>query len=129
MRLTSVERRMYKLLASMNIPFEKYVHMPVGKYRIDFAIPTLKLAIECDGWPQVRDHSKRDVTLSRDGWTILRFLEVDLKEGLPDVRETIMKAIKNLTPQPIVETMMDRFDDEENHEEKDKQEAQNSGQD
>jgi len=52
---------------------------PVGRYRIDFALPRLKLAVELDGHDyhktkEQRTHdAKRDRALGADGWSVLRF--------------------------------------------------------
>ena len=70
---------MYKILFPMNIPFRKMVQFPMGPYRVDFAIPELKLAIECDGdqWHNLPDDkardAKKDMTLARFGWTTVRY--------------------------------------------------------
>jgi very-short-patch-repair endonuclease len=48
-------------------------------YYVDFAIPKLKLAIECDGAAyhstvaQVRRDKKRQAEIEEQGWTFLRF--------------------------------------------------------
>ena len=57
---------------------------PVGKYRIDFALPSVKLAIEVDGheWHSSKERrthdAKRDRWLVRQGWTVMRFTGSEL---------------------------------------------------
>lgn len=98
-RLTELEQRMYKMLMSMNIPFQRWAQFPLGPYRVDFAIPQIKLAIECDGdafhrTPEARAHDKtRDMRLASSGWTVIRFGEGDLKDNLEAVRQTLAMQI------------------------------------
>jgi len=98
-RMTSLEQSMYKLLLNMDIPFKKWIQFPLGKYKADFAIPAIKLAIECDGdyWhqqPQAIAHDqKRDSELSQYGWTIIRFREKDLKGNLEVVRKDVQAFV------------------------------------
>ena len=97
---------MYKMLVGMrqvyNIPFTSYSQYPLGRYRADFAIPHIKLAIECDGqaWHSHPDKKAqdqmRDAELARYGWTTVRFSEVDLKENQDAVQKTAATLIFKL---------------------------------
>jgi very-short-patch-repair endonuclease len=54
----------------------------VGRYRLDFAWPAVKVGLEADGWvhraPSVREHDvKRDANLTERGWYVHR---VDVHE-------------------------------------------------
>ena len=105
-RLTSLEQIMFKMLVGMrqvyNIPFAPYAQYPLGRYRADFAIPQIKLAIECDGWafhgtPDKRAKDQmRDAELAKFGWTTVRFSEVDLKENSEGVQKTIATLVFKL---------------------------------
>lgn len=98
-RMTSLEQSMYKLIMNMGVPFKKWIQFPLGKYKADFAIPAIKLAIECDGeyWhsqPQAKAHDqKRDGELARFGWTVVRFKEADIKGNLDAIRNDIQKLV------------------------------------
>jgi very-short-patch-repair endonuclease len=105
-KLTSLEQIMYKLLSEMKygmrLPFNPWVQYPLGPYRADFAIPQLRLAIECDGfaWHSLPDKKAkdqmRDAQLAKYGWTTVRFSEVDLKENLKEVQKTVAALIYKL---------------------------------
>lgn len=98
-RMTSLEQKMYKMLLGMQIPFKKWVQFPIGKYKADFAIPAIRLAIECDGdyWhkqPQAMAHDQmRDMQLANFGWTVVRFKEKDLKMNLDAVRNDVQSIV------------------------------------
>lgn len=104
LRLTSLEQIMYKLLMGMSLPFRKFAQLPMlnGKYKTDFAIPSLRLAIECDGdaWhgtPEAKARDKkRDMEMAQQGWTVLRFNELELKEKQPLVAKTVAEYVHRL---------------------------------
>ncbi|MDO6658005.1 endonuclease domain-containing protein [Anaerobacillus sp. 1_MG-2023] len=72
-----IERRLYDVLVFNNYYVE--TQYPLGNYRIDLAIPYLKLAIECDGKQyhsstQQKAHDRRkDKYLRSKGWKVMRF--------------------------------------------------------
>ncbi|MBF0706785.1 DUF559 domain-containing protein (plasmid) [Alkalihalobacillus hwajinpoensis] len=72
-----IERRLYDALVFNDYYVE--TQYTVGKYRIDLAIPPLKLAIECDGkeyhsFPHQKENDRRkDKYLRSEGWKVLRF--------------------------------------------------------
>jgi very-short-patch-repair endonuclease/intein/homing endonuclease len=104
LRMTSLEQIMYKLLMGMSLPFRKFAQLPMlnGKYKTDFAIPSLLLAIECDGdaWhgtPEAKARDKkRDMEMAQHGWTVLRFNELELKEKQPLVAKTVAEYVHRL---------------------------------
>lgn len=59
----------------------------VGKYRLDFAFPDKKLAVECDGhaYHSTRDQRGRDADRDREliaqGWTVIRFTGSQIHEN------------------------------------------------
>jgi very-short-patch-repair endonuclease len=101
-RLTSLEQEMYKTLVQLNLPFRQFAQFQLGQYTTDFAMPQIKLAIECDGeqWhsePEAKAHDqKRDMDLANNGWTTLRFAERDLKENIDGVQKTITAYVYRL---------------------------------
>lgn len=79
--------------------------VPGRKFRIDIAIPSVKLAIECDGW-QFHGKFKEDFAKDRvrqnlmviNGWRILRFTANQIRTEMPMCIEQIESAINaNLT--------------------------------
>lgn len=73
---------------------------PVPPYILDFAERKLKLAIEIDGsthWTTAEQtHDlKRTNFLESEGWTVIRFLNEDVYEGLEETVESIwLKALE-----------------------------------
>jgi very-short-patch-repair endonuclease/predicted transcriptional regulator len=126
---TAIEKIMAKELVSLGIPFVKQFNID-NKFVCDFAIPILKIIIECDGdyWhanPKMyskdnltydqkkkiqRDISK-DKCLEENGWLVLRFFESDINEDLNKcifkIKETIKKRMEELKKikSPIEEVM------------------------
>jgi very-short-patch-repair endonuclease len=65
-----------------------YPQHPVGKYRLDFAIPDKRVAIELDGHEyhktkyQRTHDAKRDRWLYGQGWHVLRFTGTEIHQDL-----------------------------------------------
>jgi len=111
-KLTSIEQRMAEMLIDIASAFRMdprnqiRVQFPIqnprgGKpFPIDFAIPRLKIGIECDGevWhdnPEQAAHDKeRDYLLAQRGWTILRFDDKAIEEATQSVSRTISSFIQ-----------------------------------
>jgi very-short-patch-repair endonuclease/predicted transcriptional regulator len=110
---TEIEKIMAKELVKIGIPFVKQFNLD-NKFVCDFAIPLLKITIECDGdyWhanPKI--YSKEDLTftqkrkvkidilkdkyLEERGWLVLRFFESDIKKNLNECIFKINTTIKN----------------------------------
>jgi hypothetical protein len=78
---SALESRMARLMLQYDLPVPKaeVVWGPDRRYRLDFAYPALKLAIEVDGWAthfspeQQRYDHRRANELIKAGWTILRY--------------------------------------------------------
>jgi len=76
-----LESRMARLFARHGLPapLAEVVWGPNRRYRLDFAYPALKLAIEVDGWSahlapeKLRSDNRRSNALVRAGWTVLRY--------------------------------------------------------
>lgn len=84
-----IELRLYDAL-SLNGYYVK-TQVPCGKYRIDLALPTYKIAIECDGkayhsTPEQKAHDRRkNAYLRKHGWKVLRFSGRMIHRNLPKV--------------------------------------------
>lgn len=73
-----------------------------GEYRLDFAYPTLKLAIEVDGyafhWDPGRvaaDHARRNRLLAQ-GWRVLIYTWVDIRDTPDEVAAEIRDTYTSL---------------------------------
>ena len=101
-RLTSLEQKMYQILLGMRLPFIQKAQSQIGPYIVDFSIPALRIAIECDGdqWhstQEARAHDqKRDMDLAKVGWTTIRFSERELQEKDQAVKNTILELVYKL---------------------------------
>ena len=87
---TSLEKLLYGLLLSINMPFPLYAQYAAGPsmdYQLDSAIPSLKIGFEADGeiWHNNVDKIAKD---------ILRFTDRELKDHPQDCLNVILKAMK-----------------------------------
>jgi very-short-patch-repair endonuclease len=84
-----IERQLYNGLV-MN-GYYVQTQVPCGKYRIDLALPSLKIAIEADGKayhssPKQKAHDRRkNAYLRENGWRVLRFSGRQINRALPHV--------------------------------------------
>ena len=109
---TKIERMLARELIKRKIIFVKQFRI-LNKFVCDFAIPHLKIVVECDGdyWhanPRIYDKNKltftQKKTLKRDlnknkeliqkEWVVLRFFESDIKEDVKKCVDKIEKEIK-----------------------------------
>jgi len=76
------ERRLQRLLEQAGVRGWMANHpVAVGghRFRVDLAFPSIRLAVEVDGWAYHRSKEQRDADLERDnllmlaGWRVLRF--------------------------------------------------------
>ncbi|MBU3907111.1 MAG: endonuclease domain-containing protein [Nanoarchaeota archaeon] len=115
---TKIEKKMAKELVKKNIPFVKQFKID-NKFVCDFAIPPLKIIIECDGdyWhanpklynkhnPEMLNRRQikniqrdkfKDKYLSKKGWIVLRFFESDIKLNTARCVKQIEKTIQSKT--------------------------------
>ena len=71
--LTPIEDRLLSAMRSVELRPE--VQYGIGRFRVDFAFPEVRLAIEADGraWHDVIKDAARDNRLKSMGWDVLRF--------------------------------------------------------
>jgi len=100
---TSVEKMLYSLLMSLNMPYALYAQYsagPTGDYQLDAAIPTLQIGFEADGgiWhnnpEKIAKDKRRDTELAANGWVILRFTDRELKDHPQDCMNVVLNAIR-----------------------------------
>jgi very-short-patch-repair endonuclease len=84
-----IELRLYDALIFNG--YEVSTQVPCGKYRIDLALTSYRLAIECDGkqWhskPEQKAHDRRkNQYLRRNDWKVLRFSGRQINSQMPKV--------------------------------------------
>ena len=94
-----IESRLYRAVVLRG--FYVRTQMPCGKYRIDIALPTYRIAIECDGrayhsTPEQNAHDRRKNSyLRRHGWRVLRFSGSEINWNLSKVISKIEKVVNN----------------------------------
>lgn len=100
---TSLEKKLYGLLMSMNIMeplYAQYSAGPTLEFQLDAAIPSLGIGIEADGevwhnnFEKITKDRRRDSELARNGWIILRFTDKELNDHPQDCLNVIINAIK-----------------------------------
>ena len=103
---TSIEKKLYGLLLSINLPYPLYAQYSAGPtmdYQLDAAIPTLQIGVEADGeiWhnnpDKIAKDKRRDIELASNGWIILRFTDKELNDHPQDVLNVVMQAIRKKT--------------------------------
>lgn len=76
--------------------------IPNRKFRIDIAFPSIKLAIECDGWSShgrhkagfIKDRTRQNLFVIH-GWRVLRFTAGQIFKEHDSCMEQIQQAIDN----------------------------------
>ena len=105
---TGLEKKLYGLLMSLNIPqplYAQYSAGPTMDYQLDAAIPALGIGIEADGeiwhnnFEKITKDRRRDSELANNGWVILRFTDKELNDHPQDCLNVLVKAIKKRTGQ------------------------------
>jgi very-short-patch-repair endonuclease len=90
---TTLENRVCLILSSFGFRPEQVAQQyRVGRYRLDFAAPDVKVAIEADGWvhrsPETAaKDAERDSWLRSQGWLVLR---VDDRHGEESLKEQMV---------------------------------------
>ena len=91
-----LEKLMKGELENRDIKFTKQEH--IDKFWVDFAIPDLKIAIECDGeyWHQDKEKEiNRDNIIKSYGWDILHFTGEQIINDVNICVDSIERLMKN----------------------------------
>jgi very-short-patch-repair endonuclease len=103
---TSLEKKLYAMLTSLNMPYALYAQYSAGPtmdYQLDAAIPSLKIGLEADGeiWhnnqEKISKDKRRDSELASHGWIIVRFTDKELNDHPQDCINVLIQAIKRRT--------------------------------
>ena len=103
---TSLEKKLYALLMSLNMPHPLYAQYSAGPnfdYQLDAAIPSLGIGIEADGeiwhnnFEKITKDRKRDSELANNGWIIVRFTDKELNDHPNDCIKVLTNAIQKRT--------------------------------
>ena len=93
-----LETRLLRVLRKAGLPAPVVQHQ-VGRYRVDFAYPGVRVAIEADGfaWHSSRRQLDRDSVrrnvLAVQGWTVLHFTWEQLHERPDEVVDAVRAAL------------------------------------
>lgn len=93
---TSIETKMREALTRLGLTYiQEY---GIGRYSIDFALVNQKIAIEADGnfWHDPIKDKRKDGTLNRYGWTVVRFTETEIN-NTTDLERLIVNKLNPFT--------------------------------
>ena len=96
--MTWIEKRLSTILDKLNI--EYVFQYPILRYNIDFAIPSLKIVIECDGeyWHQDKEKDLiRQENIEREGWLVLRYSGTKINQHLDSIEMELSRVLLNHT--------------------------------
>ncbi|MBV8238770.1 MAG: DUF559 domain-containing protein [Sphingomonas sp.] len=103
---TAEERALWERLRHARPRFTR--QLPVGRYILDHACRTAKVAIEIDGSQHIENAERdaaRTVFLERLGWHVMRFWNSEVRENPDGVAEAILAVVADpcrpTHPQPL----------------------------
>lgn len=93
--LTPIEVRLLTAMRDSSLTPE--VQFGIGRYRVDFAFPGQRLAIEADGraWHDAERDAARDAHLETLGWQTLRFTGSEIYRDAQGVTDRIIRALED----------------------------------
>lgn len=99
-RPTSIELKMRDALSRRGICFEQEYR--IARYFIDFALVSIKVAIECDGayWHDAAHDAKRDRYLAGRGWVTLRYSGKRIRSNVEKCVDDILVELAKLGLSP-----------------------------
>ena len=97
---TPAEKRLWEQLRNRQVAKQKFRRQaPIGPYIVDFICLERKLIIEIDGWThsteaEISNDKRRTVYLQSQGYKVIRFQNVEIREGMDEVLVLIKGALK-----------------------------------
>jgi very-short-patch-repair endonuclease len=93
--MTDAEQALWRELRRNSLGWRFRRQCPIPPYIVDFACIEARLIVEVDGGQHARpgDHDRRDATLHRKGWRVLRFWNNEVLENRAGVLQTISEAL------------------------------------
>jgi very-short-patch-repair endonuclease len=104
--MTDAERLVwFKIRRKQIDDFQFYRQKNIGDYIVDFYCPKGKLILEIDGRQHYEDEGMRkdqirDQYLQANGFTVLRFSDIDVLKNIDGVLERIQECLKS-PPTPL----------------------------
>ncbi len=95
-RKTWIEQRMADLLDKIGIDY--VFQYPILNYDVDFAIPSLRIVVECDGefWHKDKEKDKkRQKRIEKEGWFVLRYTGKKINQCLDDIEDEMRRVVGN----------------------------------
>jgi very-short-patch-repair endonuclease len=93
---TWIEQRMSLCLDKMGVQYVS--QYPVLRYNLDFAIPELKIGIECDGeqWHQDKEKERiRQERLEKEGWSVLHYSGAQINQHIDEIELELTRILCN----------------------------------
>ena len=97
---TPAEARLWEQLRNRQLEKQKFRRQaPVGPYIVDFICLDKKLIIELDGWThstevEVANDKRRTAFLESQGFKVIRFQNIEIKDDMDEVLTLIKQALK-----------------------------------
>lgn len=105
-----IERLFWQTFIACGDPDLPVPQYPIGNYRLDFAFPDEKIAIEIDGHDYHKEveqrsaDAKRDRDLLKEGWATLRFTGSDVHRNAGNVINEVRAFVREKRQSEIAET-------------------------
>jgi len=102
--MTKLEGRLMQAIVSQRYPYQFWSQYLVNgdpRYRVDFAFPQLKIAVQADGeeWhsgaEDIQHDRSRDAQLASQGWIVLRFTEEEIEDKIQDVLTVLNQVMQS----------------------------------
>ena len=97
---TLPEARLWEQLRNRQLENSKFRRQAtIGPYVVDFVCVERKLIVEVDGWTHSSESEilidrRRTAFLNAQGYRVIRFQNIEIKEGLHQVLNLIAEALK-----------------------------------
>lgn len=93
--LTPIEHQL--LAAFRDMDLRPQVQFGIDRFRVDFAFPEVRLAVEADGraWHDARRDAARDRKLRRMGWEVIRFTGSRIFWEATSIAEEVAATVAN----------------------------------